>query len=77
MEALFLYLDSVKLKYLFFAETETKTTKTISPVATLSTAVYICIGRSRWNNMVLGKCGDRKIVASFYYNCQRELYVFF
>ena len=37
----------------------------------------IRIGRTSLNNMAPGKYGDRKIVASFYYSCPRELYVFF
>ena len=42
--------------------------------------VFACdirIGRSHWKKMVPGKYGDRKIVASFYYNCPQESLVFF
>ena len=37
----------------------------------------IRIGRSHWKKMAPGKYGDRKIVASFYYNCPQESFVFF
>ena len=84
--ALFLYLDSTKctMKVYVLRRTERKCNDDRYASArpqhffiTRTRFRDIRIGRSHWKKMSPGKYGDRKIVASFYYNCPQESFVFF